>query len=187
MLTALMHLPRLASILVAAAEGEHEAEAGPGPIVPDTDELLWALGSFVVFALLMRYFLFPRLKRGMDARYASIRGTHERADAMRADAKSEMADYDAQVAAIKAEGQARIDAARQTLENERAEQVAALNARLDQQRAAARAEADAAKEAVRPHIHAAVADVAGRASEIATGHRPAADVVDRVVNEVMAR
>jgi F-type H+-transporting ATPase subunit b len=185
-LTALMHLPRLASVLVAAA-GEHEAEEGPGPIVPDLDELLWALGSFVVFALLMRFFLFPRLKRGMDARYANIRGTHERADAMRIDARSEVADYDAQVAAIKAEGQARIDAARQTLDNERAEQMAALNARLDQQRAAARADADAAKEAVRPQIHAAVADVAGRAGELATGRKPSADVVDRVVNEVMAR
>ena len=46
---------------------------------------------------------------------------------------------------------------------------------------------DAAKLAVRDQIQAAVADVAGRAGELATGRRPDASVVTRVVNEVMAK
>ncbi|OPZ01086.1 MAG: Chromosome partition protein Smc [Alphaproteobacteria bacterium ADurb.BinA305] len=48
-------------------------------------------------------------------------------------------------------------------------------------------EADAAKAAVRGQIESAVADVAGRAGELATGKRPDAAVVSRVVSEVMAR
>jgi F-type H+-transporting ATPase subunit b len=183
-LTAVNHLQGLATRL--AAEGVEVGE-GPGPIVPELKELYWGAGSFIVFALLMRFFLFPRLKQGMDARYAGIRADHEQADAARASARAEVADYEAQLAAVKAEAAAKVDAARQTLEAERQEQVKALNAQLADRRAAAQAETDAAKAAVRDQIHAAVADVAGRAGELATGRRPDATVVARVVNEVMAR
>ena len=47
--------------------------------------------------------------------------------------------------------------------------------------------AEAARAAARDQIAAAVSDVAGRAGELATGRRPSAVVVERVVNEVMAR
>ena len=184
MLTAVNHLQGLATRL--AAEGV-EAGEGPGPIVPELKELYWGAGSFIVFALLMRFYLFPRLKKGMDARYAGIRADHEQADAARAAARAEVADYEAQLAAVKAEAAAKVDAARQALEAERQEQVKALNAQLAERRAAAQAETEAAKAAVRDQIHAAVADVAGRAGELATGRRPDATVVARVVNEVMAR
>jgi F-type H+-transporting ATPase subunit b len=183
-LTAVNHLQGLATRL--AAEGV-EAGEGPGPIVPELKELYWGAGSFIVFALLMRFYLFPRLKQGMDARYAGIRADHEQADAARAAARAEVADYEAQLAAVKAEAAAKVDVARQALEAERQEQVKALNAQLAERRAAAQAETEAAKAAVRDQIHAAVADVAGRAGELATGRRPDATVVARVVNEVMAR
>jgi F-type H+-transporting ATPase subunit b len=184
-LTAVNHLQGLATRL--ATEAGVEPGEGPGPIVPELKELYWGAGSFIVFALLMRFFLFPRLKQGMDARYAGIRNDHEQADAARAAARAEVADYEAQLAAVKAEAAARVDAARQTLEAERQDKVKALNAQLAERRAAAQAETDAAKAAVRDQIHAAVADVAGRAGELATGRRPDASVVTRVVNEVMAR
>ena len=189
MLTSVMHLHgALTGLLIAAEEGGHsEAEPGPGPIIPDLNELYWALGSFVVFALLMRFFLFPRLKKGMDARYASIRGAHEQADATRAAARAEVADYEAQLATVKAEAATRIDAARQTLEAERQAAISALTARLDERRAVAKAEAEAAREAVHEHIRDAVVDVAGRAGELATGKKPDPAVVARVVSEVMAR
>jgi F-type H+-transporting ATPase subunit b len=88
---------------------------------------------------------------------------------------------------VKAEAAARVDAARQTVEAERHERISALNAVLGEQRAAATAENEAAKAAVRDQIHSAVADVAARAGELATGRRPDATVVNQVVSEVMAR
>lgn len=185
MLTAVNHLQGLAVRLATEAGGE--VKEGPGPIVPEMKELIWGAGSFIVFALLMRFYLFPRLKKGMDARYAGIRADHEQADAERASARKEVADYEAQLATVKAEAAAKVDAARQTLEAERQQQIAALNGRLAEKRAAAAAEAEAAKAAVRDQIHAAVADVAGRAGELATGRTPDATVVARVVSEVMAR
>ena len=170
-------------------EGEaHEAVSkDPGPIVPEVKELAWGAGSFIVFALLMRFVLFPKVKKGMDARYSSIRSAHESADTERADARAEVAAYEAQLAAIKAEAAKVVEAARATLESERQAKLAEVNAGIAERRAAATAQAEAARTAARDQIHAAVSDVAGRAGELATGRRPAAGVVERVVNEVMAR
>lgn len=159
----------------------------PGPIVPEMKELAWGAGSFIVLALLMRFFLFPKLKKGMDARYHGIRSSHDNADAERAAARAEVAEYEAQLAGIKAEAAKIVDAARVTLEAERQTTLAEVNARLAEQRAAATAQAEAVRAAAQSQIHAAVSDVAGRAGELATGRKPGADVVDRVVSEVMAR
>ncbi|TPW10066.1 MAG: hypothetical protein FD127_3917, partial [Acidimicrobiaceae bacterium] len=42
-----------------------------------------------------------------------------------------------------------------------------------------------AKAAAAPHVHAAVADVSGRAAELATGRKPEAAMVDSVVSSLM--
>ncbi len=185
-MTNVIHLAGLAGHFVAAEAGA-EVDPGPGPIVPELHELLWGAGAFIVLALAMRFYLFPRLKRSMDARYAGIRSDHEQADAERAAAHAEVAEYESQLASVRAEAAARVDASRQQLEAERQERIAALNAQLADRRAAAQAETDAARLAVRDQIEAAVADVASRAGELATGRRPDAAVVQRVVGQVMAR
>ena len=162
-------------------------EQGSGPIVPEMKELAWGAGSFIVFALLMRFFLFPKLKKGMDARYHGIRAAHESADAERAAARAEVADYEAQLAGIKAEAAAMVDAARVTLEAERQAKLAEVNAGIAEQRAAAHAQADAVRAAAprpdprRGHRCRRPRRRAGH------GPSPGADVVDRVVSEVMAR
>ena len=183
MLTAVIHLHRLFPL----AEGGGDVAEGPGPIVPETHELAWGAGSFVVLAVLMRFWLFPRLKKSMDARYNGIAADHEQADAARAAARAEVADYEAQLATVKAEAAARVDAARAELERERQERIAALNAQLATRRAEAQVQAEAAREQVRDQIHSAVAEVAGRAGELATGRRPDEALVSRAVSEVMAR
>jgi F-type H+-transporting ATPase subunit b len=184
--SAVVHLHgSVVHFLTAAAE--EPVSADPGPIVPELKELAWSFGSFVVFALLMRFWLFPKLKKGMDARYQGIRSAHESADTERSNARAEVADYQAQVAAIKAEAAREVEGARNTVEAERQAKLAEVNARLADQRAAANAEAAAERAAAQDQIHAAVSDVAGRAGELATGRMPSADVVTRVVSEVMAR
>ena len=47
---------------------------------PRAEEMLWGFGSFVVFAVLLRYYLYPRLRKGMDAQYSLIRSGHEQAE-----------------------------------------------------------------------------------------------------------
>lgn len=180
----------LAATAAPATEGgaaEVTYSQDPGPILPELKEVVWGGGSFIVFAILMRFFLFPRLKKSMDARYHGIRSAHEAAEAERAGARAEVAEYEAQLAAIKAEAAKVVDGARTTLEAERQARLAEVNASLAKRREAAVAEVEAARAAARDQIVAAVSDVATTAGELATGRRPSADVVSRVVSEVMAR
>jgi F-type H+-transporting ATPase subunit b len=169
--------------------GEAEAtveDKGPSPIAPEIKELAWGAGSFIVLFVLMRLFLFPRLKQGMDARYSKIRGDHETADSTRANAKAELAGYEAELAKVKAEARQRIDAARQTLESERTAALAEANAGIAARRAEAVAAAEAARAAASEQIGVAVADVSSRVSELATGRRPDPAAVNGIVSTLMA-
>ena len=175
---------------VEVAPGEkityEECGPGPSPIMPEMKELAWGAGSFIVFALLMRFFLFPRLKKGMDARYNSIREGHENADAARSSARSEVAQYEAAVASAKAEATKVVDAARATLESERQAAISAANTRINAKREAALRDADAARAAVRSQIESAVGDVVASAVEAATGKRPDSAAVSRAVADAMS-
>jgi F-type H+-transporting ATPase subunit b len=172
---------------LVAAEEEHQEvpESDLNPIAPEPKEMIWGFGSFVVFALLMRFVLFPRLKVGMDARYSSIRDDVEGAETLTASARTEVARYEAQLASVKAEANARIETARATLESERQARLAEANARIGERRTATLAEVDAARAAAQADVETAVASVAARASELATGRRASDDVIRSAVAAVM--
>jgi len=174
----------------AADEGDtastgQPVDTGPNPIAAEPKELLWSAGAFLVLLVVMRYFLFPRLKKGMDQRYASIRSNIEGADQVKSSARADVANYDAAVAAVRVEAAARVDAARQTLDNERTARLSEVNARI----ATARTQADAANNAARAagqaQVATAVATVVTQAAELASGSRPEQSVVDQVVKQVM--
>lgn len=179
--------PGLTSGLVRAGEDSTSevVDTGPNPIAAEPKEILWPAGAFFVLLVVMRYVLFPKLKKGMDQRYASIRSDIEGADQVKSSAVADVADYEAAVAAARAEAAARVDAARQSLDQERTARLAEVNARI----AAARSEADAANEAARAagqaQVATAVATVVAQATELATGTRPDAASVDQMVKQVM--
>jgi F-type H+-transporting ATPase subunit b len=168
----------------AAAEAGTE-DKGPSPIAPEVKELAWGAGSFIVLFVLMRVVLFPRVKNGMQARYGKIRGDHETADSVRAAARGEVAAYEQELAGVRAEAAQRIHAAREVVEAERAVAIGAVSERIASSRADANAANDAAKAAAAHHIKAAVADVSGRAAELATGRKPDAAMVDNVVSSLI--
>jgi len=171
-----VHLPQ------TTGEAETTTEdAGPSPIAPEVKELVWGAGAFIVFAVLMRLVLYPRMRKGMDARYSSIRAGHEGADATRLAAQAEVSEYQNQLAAVRAEASARIDAARQTLEAERQARLTEANARIAERRAAAIARVEAAHDAARAQIEAAVADLVSSITEMATGRHPDDTVVSNAV------
>jgi F-type H+-transporting ATPase subunit b len=174
---------------VTAEEGT-EAE-GPendlNPIFPELKEVVWGFGAFVVLALAMRLFLFRKVRDGMASRYDRIEGDLETAEESMASARADVADYEAQLASVRADAQTRVEAARATLEAERAEELAAANARIAEKRSAAAAEVDAAKQAARGQVESAVVDVSARLSELATGRRASDDIVRRAVVESMGQ
>ncbi|MCE9622888.1 MAG: hypothetical protein K8R99_11135 [Actinomycetia bacterium] len=178
-----------AVVLVPQTSGDAETvveDKGPSPIAPEIKELAWGAGAFIVLFALMRIWLFPRLKKGMDARYGKIRGDHESADATRAAANAEVAEYEAEIATVKAQAAARIEAARGVLEAERTAALAEVNGRIAIRRTESNAASEAARAAAAEHVQAAVADVSSRAAELATGHKPQAAAVSGIVASLMA-
>jgi F-type H+-transporting ATPase subunit b len=173
-----------------AAEGTAEAAAPEkdlNPIFPEVKELAWGFGSFVVLALAMRLFLFRRVRDGMTRRYDRVQGDLTEAVDLTASARSDVAAYDAQVAAVRAEAQVRVESARATLESERAAKLAQTNAEIARKRAAAAAEVEAAKAEARVHVESAVADVAARAGELAAGKKPTHEAVSAAVSAAMSQ
>jgi F-type H+-transporting ATPase subunit b len=172
-------------------DGAEEAEevvpeSDLNPIAPEMKEIVWGFGSFLVFVVLMRLFLYPRLRKGMDARYALIRSGHEEATRITESAEADAADYESRLAAVRAEAAQRIDAARATLEQERSERLAAVNAAIAERKAAAAAEVERAREAARADVEAAVSDVAAAAGRLATGRQPVEDAVTAAVRDAMS-
>lgn len=170
---------------VRAEEGAKPEGTPPNPIAPAAAEFYWAAGSFFVLLVVMRYVLFPRLKKGMDARYADIRGDIEGADKVKADAQADVAEYEKALAAARAEAATRLDAARQKVDAERTAKLAEVNARLATARAEADQQSAAAREAAKGQVAAAVAQVATRAAELATGRTPDPAMVQSAVAAAM--
>ncbi len=177
-----------------SASGRFSAETGattetsaaaPNPIAPEGKELYWGGGSFLVFLVIMRLFLFPKLKKGMDARYDGIQSDLEAADATRFAAQSDVAKYQAALDEVRVEAAGRVDKARQTLDQERSTKIAEANARIAEKRAAAEAELNAARLAVRDQVAAAVASVTEHTTQLAVGKSPDASVVRNAVQQVM--
>jgi len=155
------------------------------PIAPEAKEFLWGMGSFAVMAIVLRYVLYPKLKKGMEARAEAIRADRDAAEAVTASARADVAEYEAQVATLRSDAQQRVEAARATLETERTERLAAANAEIAERRAAAMAEVDAARAAAQGDVEAAVIDVVDRAAELATGRSIDRTTVESTVRGVM--
>jgi F-type H+-transporting ATPase subunit b len=175
----------VAAVEADAEEGAEGPESDLNPIFPETKEVVWGFGAFVVLALALRLVLFRKVRDGMDARYAKVTGDREDAEATKAAARAEVAEYEAELAAVRADAHRLVDEARATLEAERTEQLAAANARVAERRAAAAAEVDAARAAASADVEAAVGAVASRAGELAIGRAPSPDAVANAVRAAM--
>jgi F-type H+-transporting ATPase subunit b len=193
MLTAFVNINSSAQVrvtfdVVSAETGSEEGapvSAGPNPIAPEIKELAWGAGSFIVFLFFMRLFLVPKVRKGMASRYESIQADHEYASATRDGAKQDVARYESAIAEIRSEAARRLETARQTLDKERQEKVAQVNAQIAQRRAAAEAEVAAARAAAQSQIVTAVGAVTTRATQIAVGVSPDAAIVSRSVQQAM--
>ena len=171
----------LISTIILAAE-----EMGPNPIAPEAKEFFWGAGTFLVFLFIMRVFLVPKVRKGMEVRYGAIRGGHENADATRAAAQNDAAAYEAALIEVRAEATARIDAARQTLDAERQAKVLEANARILAKRAEADGALASARAAARGEVVTAVGSVTARAAALVLGKTADASLVKRAVDNSMS-
>ncbi|MEX2253018.1 MAG: ATP synthase F0 subunit B [Thermoleophilaceae bacterium] len=151
------------------------------PIAPELKEIIWGFGSFAVLAIVLRYLLWPKLRGSIDARNQRIADDLAQAEQLTESAKADVADYEAQRAALRVEAQQKVEEARATLEAQRAERLAEVNARIAERRSAALAEVEAARAEAAGDVETAVAAVVGRVVELATGRAPDPETVRRAV------
>jgi len=144
-------------------------EEPPNPILPVGKEIIWSFATFMVLFLIMRFFLYPRLKKGMDARYAHIRGQLEEAESVRASAEAEATQYQAALAEVRAQASSRIDVARQQLDGERQQRLGEVNAGIGEDKARAAESVDAARQSAMGQVEEAVGAVATSLAERALG------------------
>ena len=149
-------------------EGELEVpENDLNPIAAEPTEMAWGFGAFVVLFVVLRLWLYPKVREGMTRRYDSIQADKESADALTASARADVAEYEARLTSVRVEAQHKVDAARTTLEAERNERLVTVNAAIAERRAAASADVDAARAAAMGDVEAAVVDVVGSAAQMA--------------------
>jgi F-type H+-transporting ATPase subunit b len=159
-------------VLQQEDEGSAEAtteEEPPNPILPVGKEIVWSFATFMLLFLIMRFFLYPRLKKGMDARYAHIRGQLEEAESVRASAEAEATQYQAALAEVRAQASSRIDVARQQLDGERQQRLGEVNAGIGEEKARAAESVDAARQSAMGQVEEAVGAVATSLAERALG------------------
>ena len=143
--------------VLAAAEGPSEPL---NPIIPEVNELFYGLIFFLALWALMKFVFLPPVQRTMQARTDKIRGDMEQADAIKAQAGSETADYQQSLAAARAESVRIIESARAEAEAERVAMVAAAEQQAAQLRAEAAAEIAQAKRSALAEMQDSVGSVA---------------------------
>jgi F-type H+-transporting ATPase subunit b len=143
---------------------EASTKTAPNPILPTGKEMAWGLGSFLVLVVLMRYWLYPKLKKSMDTRYAKIQADVADAERLREDASLEVARYQAAIAEANAEAARALEAARRDVEADRNAKITAANARIAERKAAAAAEIDAARQAALARTEPIVVEIAATAA-----------------------
>jgi F-type H+-transporting ATPase subunit b len=140
-------------------------EEAPNPILPVGSEMAWGIGSFLLLVLLMRVWLFPKLKKGMDARYAKTRADLDDAERIREEGADDVARYEAAIAEANAEAARVLEQARQHVDGDRTTKVAAANARIAERRGAAAAEVEAARRAALARTQPIVLEISASAAE----------------------
>jgi F-type H+-transporting ATPase subunit b len=155
------------------------------PIALEMKELAWGFGAFVVFAVLLRYAIWPKLHSSIEGRNGRILADHAAAESTTAAARGDVAEYEAQRVAARTEAQKVVEQARATLEAERTARLAEVNAAIAQRRAEALAQVEASKAAARSEVTAAVTAVAATAGQLATGQRPSDELLRRAVDSTL--
>jgi F-type H+-transporting ATPase subunit b len=128
-----------------------DCQEAPSLILPETNEIIWGGGAFLILLVLMWKFALPPVRNMMKRREDRIREDLERAESARVEAEEELAQYRRQLADARGEASRIIEEARQSADEVKrqvraqAEEEAAdirTRAQEDAQLAATRAQAD---------------------------------------------
>ena len=155
--------------LILEGQSVEDCRDAPNPLLPETNEIIWgAIGFVVVFGFLTWKGL-PAMKKAMADRADKIQTDLDAAERAKADAETVKAEYEAKLADAKSESGRIIEEARQAADQLKADQQARLNDELAAARAQAQADIDAAKGQAMAELRGEVTDIAIGAAEAVVG------------------
>lgn len=140
-----MQLLTAVAVMVATEEGK-EAGSGLSLVLPEPAELVAGVLAFAIVFFFVWKWALPTINQTLEARQQAITGQISEAEKAKKDAESLLADYKAQLADSKAEGNRIIEEARNSAEQMKSEVVAKAEADANQILAKAREEAENEKE-----------------------------------------
>jgi F-type H+-transporting ATPase subunit b len=141
-------------------------QEAPSPILPDTNELIWGIISFVALFFLLWKFALPGIKKGMEGRTERIRADLDAAEGAKAEGEKILEDYKAQLADARNESGRIIEEARQTADALKRDAEARLQTELTEIRQRATADIEASKAQAIADLRDEVAKIAIGAAEV---------------------
>ena len=136
-----------------------DCQASPNPLLPETNEIIWGGGAFLIVLAGLSWIGYPMLKKAMNDRTERIRGEIDEADRLKAEAASTLAQYQASVADAKAEAARIVDEARTAAEAVRADLIARAEAEVNELKAKGREDVEAGKARAITELQAQVGDL----------------------------
>ncbi len=148
-------------------------------------QLIWLAISFVVLYILMAKVALPKIGEVLEARQRRIDDNLDRAASLKRNADTAIKTYEESIAKARADAQALIREANDTLAAEAAKHQEELTGRLAAEASAAEQRVAEAKAAALKELRGVAAEVARSATVKLSGLELEEEAIDRVVERVM--
>jgi F-type H+-transporting ATPase subunit b len=132
----------LSALAVLATEEGEETSDGLSLVLPHPEELIAGILAFAIVFFFVWKWALPTINKTLEARQAAITGQLTDAERAKSEAEALLADYKAQLAEAKSEGNRIVEEARVSGDQVKAEIIAKANDDAGQLIAKARAEAE---------------------------------------------
>lgn len=176
-----------AMALLATEEGD-EAASGLSLVLPHPSELIAGILAFLIVFFFVWKWALPTINKTLEARQQAITGQLEHAEETKKEAESLLADYKAQLADAKAEGNRLIEEARLAGEQLKADIVARAEEQAAQTLAKARDEAQAEKSRAMTEARREVGEISVELAERIVGgsldDKMQKDLIERYLTEL---
>lgn len=138
---------------------EDSESSGVDLVLPDPVELYAGIVAFAIVFFFIWKWAWPTINKTLEQRQAAMVGQMEEAEKAKGDAESLLADYQAQLAESKAEGNRIIEEARATAEQMKADVLSKAEAEAEQIRVKAREDAASEKARALSEARTEVGDI----------------------------
>jgi F-type H+-transporting ATPase subunit b len=135
-----------AQTMLSATEADEGGGSGLDLLIPPLNELIAGIIAFAIVFFFVWRWAVPAINKMLEQRQAAIAGQMSAAEKAKQEAESLLADYKAQLADSKAEGNRIIEEARATAEQMKSEVLAKAEADAQQIIAKAREEAESERD-----------------------------------------